>query len=40
MIPALPAQAIRAALDAAAGKYANGQTTDEYMRWLRGDWAP
>ncbi len=33
---------IRAALEAVAGKYPNpeGMTTDEYMKWLRGDWEP
>lgn len=33
---------IRAALHAVKGKYPNpdGMTTDEYMRWLRGDWQP
>ena len=32
----------RAALALARGKYPNpdGMTTDEYMRWLRGDWVP
>jgi antitoxin PrlF len=32
---------IRAALEAAAGCIdLDGMTTDEYMRWLRGDWEP
>lgn len=33
---------IRAALEALRGKYPNpdGMTTDEYMRWLRGDQQP
>lgn len=33
---------IRAALEASVGKYPNpdGMTTDEYMKWLRGDWRP
>jgi hypothetical protein len=32
---------IRAALEAAAGTIdLDGMTTDEYMRWLRGDWQP
>lgn len=33
---------IRAALESVAGKYPNpgGMTTDEYMKWLRGDWQP
>ncbi len=33
---------VRAALEAIAGKYPNpdGMNTDEYMRWLRGDWQP
>jgi AbrB family looped-hinge helix DNA binding protein len=31
---------IRAALDRARGSFPNpdGMSTDEYMRWLRGDW--
>jgi antitoxin PrlF len=35
-------QRIQAALEAVSGKYPNpdGMTTDEYMRWLRGDWQP
>lgn len=30
------------AMEAVAGKYPNpdGMTTDEYMKWLRGDWEP
>jgi antitoxin PrlF len=32
---------IRAALESAQGTIdLNGMTTDEYMRWLRGDWEP
>jgi AbrB family looped-hinge helix DNA binding protein len=33
---------VRAALNALRGKYPNpgGMSTDEYMRWLRGDWEP
>jgi antitoxin PrlF len=33
---------IRKALEAISGKYPNpdGMTTDEYMKWLRGDWEP
>jgi AbrB family looped-hinge helix DNA binding protein len=32
---------IRAALEAAQGSISlGGMTTDEYMRWLRGDWEP
>ena len=33
---------VRAALEAIAGKYPNpdGMNTDDYMRWLRGDWEP
>jgi antitoxin PrlF len=32
---------IRAALDAVRGSIdLDGMTTDEYMRWLRGDWEP
>jgi antitoxin PrlF len=33
---------LREALEAISGKYPNpdGMTTDEYMKWLRGDWEP
>lgn len=31
---------MREGLLAVAGKYANGQTTDEYMREVRGDFEP
>ena len=32
---------VRAALEAASGSISiDGKTTDEYMRWLRGDWQP
>ena len=32
---------IRAALESAQGSISlGGMTTDEYMRWLRGDWEP
>jgi bifunctional DNA-binding transcriptional regulator/antitoxin component of YhaV-PrlF toxin-antitoxin module len=32
---------VRAAIEAARGSISlGGMTTDEYMRWLRGDWKP
>jgi antitoxin PrlF len=33
---------VRAAIEAARGAFKNpeGMSTDEYMRWLRGDWEP
>lgn len=38
--PAQRKTRIRAALEALAGKYATGQSTDEIMRELRGDYEP
>jgi bifunctional DNA-binding transcriptional regulator/antitoxin component of YhaV-PrlF toxin-antitoxin module len=51
VLPAKPAEPetaeqrkarVRAALEEIAGKYPNpnGMTTDDYMKWLRGDWEP
>ena len=40
--PSQRSERVRAALTALRGKYPNpdGMSTDEYMKWLRGDWEP